>query len=55
MHIARHLTRNAQLVVELRQPRVTHGDVRGQELERNRLIECQIVGSIHLPHAATAR
>ena len=44
----------AQLVVELRQPRVVAGDARRQELQRDRLIEREIVGAVHLAHAAAA-
>jgi hypothetical protein len=49
----RDLPGGAHLVVELRQPRLVDGAF-GQELERDRLIERQIVGAIHLARAAAA-
>ena len=52
--LVRDLARDAQLVVELRQPRVVGGDARREELQRDRLIEREIVGAVHLAHAAAA-
>ena len=43
----------AQLVVKLTEPRVVGGAWR-QELQRDRLIEDQVVGPIDLAHAALA-
>jgi hypothetical protein len=50
----RHLSRRANLVVQLRQPHGITGDGAGQEIEGNRLTEAQIVGAIDFAHAATA-
>ena len=52
--LVRHLARRAQLVVELREVRRIAGDPFGQELQRDRLIERQIVGAIDFAHAAAA-
>ena len=52
--LVRHLARDAQLVVELRELRVVGRDAFGQELQGDRLIERQVVGAIHLAHAAAA-
>ena len=52
--LVRHLARDAQLVVELRERRVVDGGAFRQELQRDRLIEREVVGAIHLAHAAAA-
>ena len=52
--LVRHLARDAQLVVELREPAVVGGHAVGQELQRDRLIEGEIVGAIHFAHAAAS-
>jgi hypothetical protein len=51
----RHHTGHADLGVELGQARGVGIDVGGQELERNRLSEFQIVGAIHLAHPAASQ
>jgi len=50
--LVRHLARDAQLVVELREPRRIGGGALGQELQRDRLIEREVVGAVDLAHAA---
>ena len=50
--LVRHLSRDAQLVVKLREPRRIGGGAIGQELQRDRLIEGEILGAIHFTHAA---
>jgi hypothetical protein len=50
----RHLTRDAQLVVELRQPGGVMRHAFGEKLQRDGLIEREILGSIHVAHAAAA-
>ena len=50
----RDLPRDAQLVVKLRQPLVVGRDAVRQELQRDRLIECEVLGAVHLAHAAAA-
>ena len=52
--LVRHLARDAQLVVELRQAAIVGRDAAGQELQRDRLIERQVVGAIHFAHAAAS-
>ena len=52
--LVRHLPRDAQLVVKLGQTRCVARDGLGQELQRHRLIERQILGAIDLAHAAAA-
>ena len=52
--LVRHLARHAQLVVELREPGVARRHAVGQELQRDRLVERQVVGAVHLAHAAAA-
>ena len=52
--LVRHLARHAQLVVKLREPAVVVGGAAGQELQRDRLIEGEVVGAIHFSHAAAA-
>ncbi len=48
----RHLARHAHFGVQLRQLRRIAVDVGGQELERDRLTELEIVGAINLAHPA---
>src|SRR5262249_49058838 len=48
----RHLPRHAHFGVELRQPRRVAIHLLGQELQRDRLAELQVVGAIDLAHAA---
>ena len=50
----RHLPRHADFGVELRQPRRIAVDVGRQKLQRDRLAELQVVGAVHLAHAAAA-
>ena len=50
----RHLSRDAQLVVELCETGFVRSDALVQELQRDRLIEGEVVGSIDLAHAAAA-
>ncbi len=50
----RDLARHADFGMELCQPRRIAVDVGRQELQRDRLTELQIVGAIHLAHAAAA-
>ena len=50
----RHLPRHPHFAVQLHQPRGIVVDFRGQELERDRLRQLEIVGAIHLAHAAAA-
>ena len=52
--LVRHLARDAQLVVKLREPAVVGGDAAGQELQGDRLIEREVVGAIHFAHAAAS-
>ena len=52
--LVRHLARDAQLAVELREARGVGGDAVGEELERDRLPEREIVGAVDLAHAAAA-
>ncbi len=51
----RDLPRHADFGVELGQARRILVDVGRQELERDRLAELQVVGAIHLAHAAAAQ
>ena len=53
--LVRHLPRDAQLVVKLREPAVVDGHASGQELESDRLIEREVVGAIHFSHAAASQ
>jgi len=39
---------------ELRQPTVVGGDAAGQEFQRDRLIEREVVGAIDFAHAAAS-
>src|SRR4029079_1175394 len=48
------LAGDAQLVVELGEARGVGGGPLGQELERNRLVEGEVVGAVDLAHAAAA-
>ena len=48
------LARDAHLVVELREARGIGGDGLGQELQRHGLVEAQVVGAVHLAHAAAS-
>jgi len=48
------LAGDAQLVVELGEARGVGGDPLGQELERNRLVEGEVVGAVDLAHTAAA-
>ena len=48
----RHLPRDADFGVKPLAPRRSDATARGQELERDRLAECEIVGAIDLAHAA---
>ena len=50
----RHLPRHPDFGVQLRQARRIAVDVGRQELQRDRLPELQVVGAIHLAHAAAA-
>ena len=50
----RHLTRRADFVVELREADGVAGHLLRQELQRDRLTEAEVVGAIHLAHAAAA-
>ena len=50
----RDLSSGSHLVVKLREADRVGGDGIGQELERDRLAEAEIVGAIHLAHAALA-
>ena len=50
----RHLPRDAQFGVKLGQPIGVGGDAGGQELQGHGLVERQIVGAVHLAHAAAA-
>jgi hypothetical protein len=50
----RHLPRHAHFAVQLRQASRVSIHVRRKELERDRLPELQIVGSIHFSHAAAS-
>ena len=50
----RDRARDAHLVVELRQARGVGVSVVGQELQRDRLFELEVVGAIDLAHAAAA-
>ena len=50
----RDLARRAHFVVKLREARGIAGDRVGQELQRDRLPEPEIVGAIDLAHAAFA-
>ena len=52
--LVRDLARDAQLVVELRPARGIAPRRLGQELQRDRLIEREVVGPIDLAHAAAA-
>jgi hypothetical protein len=52
--LVRHLSRDAQLVVELCETAVVRSDALVQELQRDRLIEGEVVGSIDLAHAAAS-
>lgn len=53
--LVRHLSRHAQLVVKLREPAIVVGGATGQELQRDRLIQREVVGAIHFSHAAAAK
>jgi hypothetical protein len=53
--LVRHLARDAQLGVELREPIGIGADACGQKLQRDRLIERQVVGAIDLAHAAAPK
>jgi hypothetical protein len=48
------LTRDAQFVVEPREPAVVRRHAPGEELERDRLIEREIVGAIDFAHATAS-
>jgi hypothetical protein len=50
----RDLPRHADFGVELAQPRGIPVDVGRQELQRDGLAELQVVGAVHLAHAAPA-
>ena len=52
--LVRHLPRHAQLVVKLREPAVVGRHAAGQELQRDRLIQGEVVGAIDFPHAAAS-
>ena len=52
--LVRHLARDAQLVVELRQVHGVGGDGVGQEFQRDGLVERQVLGAVDLAHAASA-
>ena len=51
----RHLPRRAHFVVELREPHGIAREAFGQELQGDGLAEPQVVGAIHLAHAAPAQ
>ena len=51
----RHLPRHPHFGVELREPRGIAIDRLGQEFQRDRLAELQVVGAIDLTHAALCR
>ena len=51
----RYLPGDAQLVVEVGEPGIAGHHAIGQELQRDRLIERQIVGAVDLAHAAAAQ
>src|SRR5207247_1539790 len=51
----RHLSRDPKLVVELGEPCGVGSDAFGQELQRDRLIQGQVLGAIDLTHAAAAQ
>jgi hypothetical protein len=46
--------RDAHFVVELRQASGMAGEILGQQLQRDGLSELQVVGAVHLAHAALA-
>ena len=48
----RHLPRRPDLAVEARQTRRVHLERLGQKLQRDRLLEPQVVGTVHLAHAS---
>ena len=52
--LVRHLARDTQLVVELRQVHGVGGDGVGQEFQGNGMVERQVLGAVHLAHAALA-
>jgi hypothetical protein len=52
--LVRHLARDAQLVVKLREPAVVGRHALREELQGDRLIEREIVGAIHFTHAAAS-
>jgi hypothetical protein len=53
--LVRHLASDAQLVVKLRQVFGVGGDAFREELQRDRLLERQVVGAVDLAHAAPAQ
>ena len=58
--LVRHLARDAELVVKLPEPRIVRGDARREELQRDRLVEGEVVRAVHLampprPSSATSR
>ena len=50
--LVRDLARGAQLVVKLGELRRVGGDTIGEEFQRDRLIQCEIVGAVHFAHPA---
>ncbi|HEV2764706.1 MAG TPA: hypothetical protein VGV38_17130, partial [Pyrinomonadaceae bacterium] len=51
----RHLPREAHLLVEARERRAVARDALGQELQRDRLLELQVVRAVDLAHAAATQ
>jgi hypothetical protein len=51
----RHLPRQAHLLVETRECRRVLRERGGQKLERDRLLEFQVVGAVDLAHAPAAQ
>jgi hypothetical protein len=50
----RHLARHADFGVELRQPRRIAIDIAGQELQRDRLSELEVIRAVDLAHASAS-
>ncbi len=52
--LVRHLAGDSELGVKLREAIAVGGDAGGQEFERDRLVERQVVGAVDLAHSAAA-